>query len=150
MSKLCDNRTPPHRVALFLSNHLVTDYNFQFFDGLSEFGIFFFLLLEQLQSLNIYTEFIREMESVILPLVDEVWKFLFANKGNNRTAQNLVKPATLPKSKEDPVQVFFFLLRLADTNEAIRARLWKWFSAVKTLHRMKKWGSEILLSGGTI
>ena len=125
------SRTPPDEVAFFLSNHLVTDYNFQFFDGLSEFGIFFFLLLEQLQGLNIFTEFTREMDSVFLPLVDEVGKFLFANKGNNRTTQNLVKPATLPKCKEDPVQVFFFLLRLADTNEAIRAGLGKWFSAIK-------------------
>ncbi len=104
------NRMPPHRVALFLSNHLVTDYNFQFFDGLSEFGVFFFLLLEQLQGLDIFTELIREMDSVFLPLVDEVGKFLFANKRNNRTTQNLVKPPTLPKGKEDPVQVFFFLL----------------------------------------
>ena len=105
------SRTPPHRVAFFfLSNHLVTDYNFQFFDGLSEFGVFFFLLLEQLQSLDIFSELIREMDSVFLSLVDEVGKFLFANKGNNRTTQNLVKPATLPKCKEDPVQVFFFLL----------------------------------------
>lgn len=106
-----------------LSNHLMTDYNFQFFDGLSKFGVFFFLLLEQLQSLDIFTELIREMDSVFLPLLDEVGKFFFANKRNNRTAQNLVKPATLPKGKEDPVQVFLFLLRLADTNEAIRARL---------------------------
>ncbi len=120
------------RWRFFLSNHLVTDYNFQFFDGLSEFGIFFFLLLEKLQGLHIFTEFIREMDSVFLSLVDEVGKFLFANKWNNRTAQNLVKPATLPKGKEDPVQVFFFLLRLADTNEAIRAGLGKWFSAVET------------------
>ena len=118
--------------VIFLLDHLVTDYNFQFFDGLSEFGVFFFLLLEQLQSLDIFTEFIREMDSVFLPLVDEVGKFFFANKGNNRTAQNLVNPATLPKGKEDPVQVFFFLLRLADTNEAIWAGLGKWFSAVKT------------------
>ena len=121
----------PHRVV-FLSDHLVTDNNFQFFDGLSEFGVFFFLLLEQLQGLDIFTEFIWEMDSVFLPVVDEVGKFLFANKRNNRTAQNLVKPATLPKGKEDPVQVFFFLLRLADTNEAIRTGLGKWFSAVET------------------
>jgi len=72
------------------------------------------------------------MDSIFLPLVDEVGKFLFANKGNNRTAQNLVKPTALPKGKEDPVQVFLFLLRLADTNEAIRARLGQWFSAVES------------------
>ncbi len=72
------------------------------------------------------------MDSVFLPLVDEVGKFFFANKWNNRTALNLVKPATLPKGKEDPVQVFFFLLRLADTNKAIRARVGKWFSAVES------------------
>jgi hypothetical protein len=115
-----------------LSNHLVTDNNFQFFDGLSEFGVFFFLLLEQLQNQDIFTELIREMDSVFLPLLDEVGKFFFANKGNNRTAQYFVKPATLPKGKEDPVQVFFFLLRLADTNEAIRAGLGKWLSAVES------------------
>ena len=118
----------------------MTDNNFQFFDGLSEFGVFFFLLLEQLQGLDIFTEFIREMDSVFLPLLDEVGKFLFANKWNNRTAQNLVKPATLPKGKEDPVQVFLFLLRLADTNEAIRAGLGKWFSAVKTFAQNEEMG----------
>jgi hypothetical protein len=101
----------------------MADNNFQFFDGLSEFGVFFFLLLEQLQSLDIFSEFIGEMESVFLPLVDEVGKFFFSNKGNNRTTQNLVKSATLPKGKEDPVQAFFFLFRLTDANEAIRARL---------------------------
>jgi hypothetical protein len=37
---------------------------------------------EQLQSLDIFTEFIREMDSIFLPLVDEVGKFLFANEGN--------------------------------------------------------------------
>jgi hypothetical protein len=73
--------------------------------------------------LNIFAEFIREMDSIFLPLVDEVRKFLFSNKGNYRTAQDLMKSATLPKGKEDPVQVFFFLLRLTDANEAIRARL---------------------------
>ena len=60
------------RWRFFLSNHLVTDYNFQIFDGLSEFGVFFFLLLEQLQGLDIFTEFIREMDSVFLSLVNEV------------------------------------------------------------------------------
>ena len=59
--------------------------NFQFFDGLSEFGIFFFLLLEQLQGLDIFTEFIREMDSVLLPLVDEVREFFFSNKGYDGT-----------------------------------------------------------------
>ena len=93
-----------------LSDHLMADNNLQFFNGLSEFGVFFFFLLEQLEGLNIFAEFIREMDSVFLSLVDEVGKFLFANKRNNRTTQNLVKPPTLPKGKEDPVQVFFFLL----------------------------------------
>jgi hypothetical protein len=46
----------------------------------------------------------------------------------------------LPKGKEDPVQVFFFLLWLANTNEAIRARLWKWFSAVKTFAKDEEMG----------
>ena len=77
--------------------------NFQFFDGLGELDVFLFFLLEELQGLNIFLEFIREMDSVFLPLVDEVWKFLFSNKGNNWTAQSLVKSATLPKGKEDPV-----------------------------------------------
>jgi hypothetical protein len=50
----------------------VTNNNFQFFDGSSEFDVFLFFLLEQLQGLDIFTEFIREMDSVFLSLVDEV------------------------------------------------------------------------------
>jgi hypothetical protein len=107
---------------------------------LREFGVFLFFLLKELQGLNIFAEFIWKIYSVLLPLVDEVGKFLFANKGNNRTAQNMVKPATLPKGKEDPVQVFFFLLRLADTNKAIRAGLVKWFSTVESFAQDEEMG----------
>ncbi len=92
----------PHRVV-FLSNHLITDCDFELFDGLGEIGVFFFFLLEELQGLNILAELIREMDSIFLPLLDEVGKFLFANEGNNRTAQGLVKSVTLPKGEQDPV-----------------------------------------------
>ena len=51
-----------------------------------------------------------------------------------------MKPATLPKGKENPVQVFFFLLRLADTNEAIRTGFGKRFSAVKTFAKDEEMG----------
>jgi hypothetical protein len=51
-----------------------------------------------------------------------------------------VKPPTLPKGKEDPVQVFFFLLRLADTNKAIRAGLGKWFSTVESFAQDEEMG----------
>jgi hypothetical protein len=88
--------------VILLSNHLMAYHNFQFFDGLSEFDVFFFFLLEQLQGLDIFTEFIRKMNSVLLALVDEVGEFFFSNKGNNRTTQNLMKSATLPQCKQDP------------------------------------------------
>ena len=54
----------PHRVV-FLSDHLITDCDFELFDGLGEIGVFFFFLLEELQGLNIFAEFIREMIGVI-------------------------------------------------------------------------------------
>ena len=59
--------------------------NFQFFDGLGDFGVFFFFLLQQLQGLDIFFEFVREMVDVFLSQKDEVGEFFFSYKGYDGT-----------------------------------------------------------------